>query len=164
MTTGTDWKSRLNFPPKPSTPKEAPWRELEAVIDALGIVTAKLDAVVSAILGIEPGGTVSQMKVIIPNKAAWRHGQQDVTTAGTPVQLRDLPIPDGYPVTIVAKPGNNGTIYLGVTEAEITDTLKRFDGLSAGLAHSLRVTNLKEIWVDASDDGDGISWSVEYDS
>lgn len=161
----TDWKSRLNFPPKPSTPKEAPWRELEAVIEALGIVTVKLDAVVSAILGIEPGDTpVTQMKVVIPSKMTWRHGQDDVTTAGTPVQLRDLAIPDGYPVTIVAKPGNAGTIYLGCSEAEIRDTIKRFDGLSAGLAHSLRIKNLKEIWVDASDSGDGISWSVEYDS
>jgi len=119
--------------------------------------------------GVPPSPGVTQ--VIIPSKNTWQHGQRDVTAAGTPEPLAgatsstpDLDIPDGYPVTVIAKPGNTGTIYLGKSLAECQNAKARFDGLSAGLAHSLKVKKLSEIWVDADVDGEGVSWSVEYDS
>jgi hypothetical protein len=133
------------------------------VLAALNQIAAALGA------GVPPTPGITQ--VLIPNKNTWRHGQRNVTVAGTPEPLAgstsgtpDLDIPDGYPVTVIAKPGNNGTIYLGKSLAECQNATARFDGLLAGLAHSLRVKKLSEIWVDADNDGDGVSWSVEYDS
>ena len=168
---------RRIYPPPPiTTPREAPWREVEEIIDGLKTVANKLDTLISIYTGVPPTpppsvpppGEVAPpiivTPVIIPNKKTWRHGQKTVATAGTPVQLPDLEIPDGYPVTVIAKTGNTGYIYLGKSEAECGNSVLRFDGLSAGLAHSLKIKNLKEIWVDASVDGEGVSWSVEYDS
>lgn len=157
---------RLYPPPQPSLPKEAPWREVEEIIAGLKDVASKLDTLISIYTGIPPGAApgVLPASVIIPNKKTWRHGQKKVTTAGTPEVLGELEIPDGYPVTVIAKTGNTGYIYLGKTEGACANSNTRFDGLSAGLAHSLKVKNLSEIWLDASVSAEGVSWSVEYDS
>lgn len=48
-------EKRLHPPPPPSTPREAPWRELEDIIDGLKAVTLKLDTFISAIAGLPPG-------------------------------------------------------------------------------------------------------------
>jgi hypothetical protein len=161
-------EKRLYPPPPPSTPREAPWREIEEIIELLKSTATKLDILISIysgapVPGVPPAPGMAA-SVIIPNKKTWRHGQKNVTTAGTPEALGDLEIPDGYPVTVIAKTGNTGYIYLGKTEGACANSNTRFDGLSAGLAHSLRVKNLNEIWIDASVDGEGVSWSVEYDS
>lgn len=97
----------------------------------------------------------------VPNKSAWTHGQVDVAAAGTAEQLPDVTIPDGFYISIIAKPGNTDTIYLGKSKADAESATDRFDGLAAGLAHALRVTNANLVWVDAAEDGEGISWSVE---
>lgn len=94
------------------------------------------------------------------NKSLWVHGQKDVAAAGTAVQLPSHPVPDDCQVTVIAKPGNIGTIYLGNSKANAEGS-DRFDGLSPGLAHSLKITNTDLIWVDASDNGDGVSFSAE---
>ncbi|MBA7659506.1 hypothetical protein ES703_67487 [subsurface metagenome] len=105
---------------------------------------------------------------MVTNKLIFLTGQKDVTTAGTPEQVveedREILVPDGYKVTIMAKPGNGGTIYLGRTKADCATT-DRFDGLSAGLAVSLKIDKLSKVWVDAEagHSGDGISWIVEQD-
>lgn len=98
-----------------------------------------------------------------PNKPNVITGQKDVTAAGSPEQLDDLAIPDGFGVTIIAKTGNTGYIYLGATEADCASSSSRFDGLSAGLAVSLKIENLNKVWVDASVNGEGVSWIVEQD-
>lgn len=162
-------ETRFYPPPKPSLPKEAPWREIEEIIELLKALTFKLDTFISIYTGVPPAppGEVPPTvpaSVIIPNKKTWRHGQKKVTTAGTPEVLGELEIPNGYPVTIIAKTGNTGYIYLGKNEGACANSNTRFDGLSAGLAHSLKVKNLSEIWLDASVSGEGVSWSVEYDS
>lgn len=98
------------------------------------------------------------------NKPAWTHGQQDVAAAGTAEQLTtdDIPVPDGCQVTVLAKPGNTGTIYVGKSKVACEDTAKRVDGLSAGLAISLKVTNVNLIWIDVSaGTSQGVSWFVE---
>lgn len=241
---------RIHWPPPVSTPREAPWREIEEIIAGLGVVVGKLDQIVSAIGGISPGGepsvfdgrldilagalewgkatggTVSTLvcmpkswptdifqglevaiikgtgvgqarwiktnsrntitprndfdtnpdidsvfiirgnKSIIGNKSAWIHGQQDVASAGTAEQLSttSVPVPDGCQVTILAKPGNTGTIYAGKSKADCEDTAKRVDGLAAGLAMSLEVTDVNLAWVDAAVSGEGVSWFVEQTS
>lgn len=92
------------------------------------------------------------------DKSSFITGQKDVTTAGTPVQLDNVSIPYGFPVPIIAKPGNTGLIYFGNSAADCADAAKRFDGISAGLAVSKHVVNLNEVWIDASVSGEGVSW------
>lgn len=93
--------------------------------------------------------------------ASWEHGQLDVTAAGTAEQLPDVVVPSGCQLTILAKPGNTGVIYLGNSKANCEDTAKRVDGLSAGLAVSLKVANANLVWVDAAVTAEGISYFVE---
>lgn len=81
--------------------------------------------------------------------------------AGAGSTVASVTIPDSFYVTIVAKPGNTGTIYLGKTKADCESATGRFDGLAAGLAHALRINNANLVWVDASVNGEGVSWSVE---
>lgn len=97
------------------------------------------------------------------NKDEFKTGNKDNVAAGTALRLTNesIPVPAGYQVTMVAKPGNSGVIYFGNSEANCEDTAKRFDGLDASLAHSFRVSNVSLIWFDAATTGDGVSWYVE---
>ena len=97
------------------------------------------------------------------NKTTFTTGQQNVTTAGTAEQLPDVAVPDGCQLTILAKPGNAGRIYLGNSKANAESSSNRFDRLDAGIALSLKVTNANKVWVDASVSGEGISYIVEQD-
>lgn len=108
---------------------------------------------------------LSQELGIQGNKSSFATGQATVTTHGTAVQLSgsSVPVPDGFGLTVIAKPGNSGTIYLGNSKANAENDTIRFDGLSAGLAVSLKVTDVNLVWVDSSDDGEGVSWIVEQD-
>lgn len=45
-------KQRVHPPPSPSTPREAPWAEIEALVDGLQAVAAKLDQVILALRGM----------------------------------------------------------------------------------------------------------------
>ena len=99
-------------------------------------------------------------------KGAWSTGQLDVTAAGTAEQLSStsIPVPLGCQLTIIAKPGNTGTIYLGNSKANCESSSTRFDGLAAGLAVSLKVNDVNLVWVDASVNGEGVSYCIESDS
>lgn len=173
---------KVHPPPPPSTPREAPWREIEAIVDGLKSVASKLDILISLYTGIpvapptivtppiipappELASITSRLDVLIAalvgNKPAFATGQKDVATAGEPEQLDDLIIPDGFKLTVIAKPGNTGYIYLGKNKGEVGNNKRRFDGLEAGVAHSLRVKNASTVWVDSSVDGEGVSWIVE---
>ncbi len=95
------------------------------------------------------------------NRSSFTTGQKNVTIAGTAEQLPSVIIPDGFQLTIIAKPANTGTIYFGNSKANAESATNRFDGLSAGLAVSLKVTNANLVWVNASVNGEGISYIVE---
>ena len=99
---------------------------------------------------------------VVSNRETFITGEKTVTTAGEAVQLTtsSIPIPNGFQLTIIAKPGNTGTIYIGNREEEAEGGSK-FDGLSPGLAASLRITNVNLVWVNGDTDGDGVSWYVE---
>jgi len=235
-------EQRIHPPPIPSTPKEAPWRQIEQIIDGLRAVTEKLETLISIYVGVPPpapplppvtytripfewgkatGGTKDNLtcdgkswatdiwagfelaiiegegtgqvrriktnkrtsltpqsefdinpdktsvfvirtnRTVLANRVAWTHGQKVVTAAGTAEQLDDVTVPDGCQLTVIAKPGNSGTIYLGDSEADCEDSAKRFDGLAAGLAASLKVDNANRVWVDAATSADGVSYMVE---
>lgn len=148
-------------PPPISTPREAPWKEIEAIIDGLTDVAAKLAELIELLRG---GGTPGQITVIIPHKATITTGWQDVATPGLGVQLPALAIQDGYPVTVVADPNNTGFIYLGKSQADLLDQRRRFAGLAPGLAVSEKIKNLSALWVDADVANDAASWIVETDT
>ncbi|GAI69133.1 unnamed protein product [marine sediment metagenome] len=180
---------QLHPPPPPSLPREVPWREIEETIAGLRAVASKLDTLISIYTGVAPPAVVVTPPVtpIIPappelepitsrldaliaglvgNLPTFATGQKDVITAGEPEQLDDWPIPDGFKLTVIARPGNTGSIYLGKNKGECANNKRRFDGLGAGLAHSLRVKNVNAVWVDSSVQGttaapEGVSWSVE---
>ncbi len=173
----------IHPPPPPSLPREAPWRQIEEIIDGLRAVASKLDLLIAAYTGVpvapptvitppiiipappELASITSRLDVLIAalvtNKPAFATGQKDVTAAGTPEQLDDFPIPDGFKLTVIARTGNTGYIYLGRTKGDCANNKRRFDGLGAGLAVSLRVKNANAVWVDADNDGEGVSWIVE---
>ena len=175
-------EERIQPPPPPSVPREAPWREIEAVVDGLKSVVSKLDTLISLYTGVpvapptvvtppvipgppELASVNSRLDVLIAalvtNKPTFVTGQKDVPTAGTPEQLDDFPIPAGFKLTVIAKTGNTGYIYLGSTKGDCANNKRRFDGLEAGLAVSLRIKNASKVWVDASVSGEGVSWIVE---
>lgn len=96
------------------------------------------------------------------NTDTFKTGQKTVTSAGTPVQLStvSVAVPAGKKVTVIAKPDNTGTIYFANTQA-LCVAGTYFNGLAAGLAHSFEVNNVNQIWIDASVNGEGVSWYCE---
>lgn len=88
-------------------------------------------------------------------------GQKDVAAAGTAEQLPDVPIPAGVKAIIMAKPGNAGDIYLGNSKANTESATVRFDKLEAGDSIPLQITNLNLVWIDASVNGEGVSFLAE---
>ena len=174
-------EKRIHPPPPPSLPKEAPWRELEAITNNLNAIADKLDVLISQV-GVAPVAPGVTPTIIIPttpelapltsrldkliaglvtNKPSWIHGQADVPTVGEPVQLDDIPIPDGFKLTVLARTGNTGYIYAGKSKGDCANTKRRLDGLGAGLAASFRVQNANAVWVDSSVADEGVSWFVE---
>ena len=98
---------------------------------------------------------------VLANKSALVIGQVIVPVAGTPVQLPDIAIPDGFKVIILADPGNAGFIYLGTSAPQAGDATSYFDRLDAGDSIALQITTLELIWINASVNGEGISYIVE---
>lgn len=87
-------------------------------------------------------------------------GQDTVTTAGTPVQLNggtSLSVPDGATVSVTALPNNAGNIYVGDDTVD-SDT---GDVLTADSSLSIPVTDVANIWIDADNAGEGVSWITE---
>ncbi|GAI94199.1 unnamed protein product, partial [marine sediment metagenome] len=126
---------QLHPPPPPSLPREVPWREIEEIVEGLRAVASRLDILTAIYTGVAPPVVVappaapiipappelapitSRLDVLIAalvaNKPTFATGQKDVITAGEPQQLDDLPIADGFKLTVIARTGNTGYIYLG---------------------------------------------------
>lgn len=88
--------------------------------------------------------------VVTANASAFAARLVAVPTAGTPVQLPSLLIPDGFSCTVRASE-NNGTkrIYLSDSSANALDATKRIELRKAGSVE-LQITNTNLIWIDAS--------------
>lgn len=80
------------------------------------------------------------------------HGEATVTTAGNRVQLPDVACSE---VTITAKRGNTGYIYAGGAAVSSTSYGKELDATES---LTLRVANLDQIWLDASVNGEGVTY------
>ena len=98
------------------------------------------------------------------NKSSFITGQLTLAAASTAQRLVEYsaPIEDGYQLTIVAWPTNTGYIYIG-KEKGSAEGASSFNGLAAGLAVSLRVTNVNLVLVSATVAGEGVSFIVEHD-
>jgi hypothetical protein len=97
----------------------------------------------------------------VPNQGAWMAKTFTVTTAGTPVNLSDTPIPDGYSVAIRGLIANGtGLIYVANSSANTAVAASRFI-LRAGDSIYLNINNLNLVWIDASVNGNGIEIVVE---
>lgn len=94
--------------------------------------------------------------------ATFLTGQRTVAAAGTPVQLSttSIPVRAGTRVTVISKPGNTGAIYFAASQA-LCVAGTYFDGLNPGLAASIAVTDVNQIWIDAANNNDGASYYVE---
>ena len=77
---------------------------------------------------------------------------QNVTTAGTRVQLPSIPCRE---VTIIAKRTNTGYIYAG--KNTVSSTVYGVE-LTAKDSFTFNVSNANEIWIDSSVNGEGISY------
>ena len=84
--------------------------------------------------------------------------RKTVTTAGTPVQLEALNIPDGFMLVIKALASNTGNILVGRNEADVTG--HGFE-LDASESIGYKITNANVIWIDATISGETVCCSVE---
>ena len=130
------------------------------VLEALGspLVRPDVEVVVS-----QPGSPITNVTSSAPkNRSTFVTRQKNITTAGTAERLTssNMYLPDDVPLIIVAKPANTGYIYIGFDQASAEGT-SRFDGLSAGLAISLRISNAYDVWINSSVDGEGVSFLFE---
>jgi len=94
------------------------------------------------------------------NRGAFATGQKNVTVAGVAEQLSSLVIPDGFALTIVAKKGNAGDIYVGTSQANAQDATVAFV-LDARDNIDLYVNNANLLWIDADNPGEGVQYVVE---
>lgn len=87
-------------------------------------------------------------------------GQDTVTTSGTAVQLNggtSLTVPDGASVSVTALPGNSGNIYIG------DDTVDSSSGdvLTSDTSVSIPISDVSSVYIDADNNGEGVSWITE---
>ncbi|MFK4169266.1 hypothetical protein ACI2LM_23720 [Paenibacillus lautus] len=81
-----------------------------------------------------------------------QYGLVDVTTAGSQVQLPNIPCRE---VTIIAKDSNNGFIYVG---GQGISSINYGVKLKADGSITLPVNNANLIHINASVDGEGVSY------
>ncbi|MFZ3132752.1 MAG: hypothetical protein WA125_17025 [Desulfosporosinus sp.] len=124
-----------------------------AVIDptAAGSVIAELKGIVKQMQGTGTAGT--SMPVTVNGSLANITGAiQNVTTAGTRVQLPNVPC---RVVTVTAKRANTGYIYIGGSNVS---SAVYGDDLASKESFTLEVANVNQIYIDASVSGEGISY------
>jgi hypothetical protein len=86
-------------------------------------------------------------------------GRKTVTTHNTPVQITATPTSVKY-VTIQALPGNVGSISVGHSDAVRASPEASMNGimLEAGDAYPVDIDDLSKVWIDASVDGEGVTY------
>lgn len=91
-------------------------------------------------------------------------GQDSVSTAGTAEALNggsSQAVPRGAEVAVKALSGNAGTVYVG-----FDSSVSSSDGfeLGPGSSVSMAVSEVSNVYVDADNSGDGVSWITESES
>ena len=165
---------KLNPPPPLSTPKEAPWTDVQTIIAALQNLSSQVHNLVVVLwttMGLpgvpgepgEPGapgapGATALFPLLQRDK--WAHDHVYVTTPGTAVQLPSLAIPPGFDLVIRAFTTNTGNVYIGNAKASASLDTKRVT-LSAGEAAKLKISDSSLVHVDAAVPDEGIEFFVE---
>jgi len=92
--------------------------------------------------------------------------RKTVTTAGTPIQLgTNVRVPDGVMLVIKAMTTNTGTIGVGPTAFYANLNNNECFRLSAGQSVSIDVDQLDDVWIDSSQNGEGVEllWEVQFE-
>lgn len=104
--------------------------------------------------------TLRQLRERQGNWPTIEHGQDTVSTAGSPVALNggtSLSVPEGASVSVRANSDNAGTVYIGDSSVSASTGFEK----TAGDGLTLNVEDVSTIHVDADNGGDGVSWIVE---
>ncbi len=88
-------------------------------------------------------------------------GQQNVTTAGTPVQLPNFKIGEDCYLVVKAKKTNTGIIGVGYSSATALLTNADYFSLEAAESVRLKVDTPAKVWIDASVSGEGVEFITE---
>ncbi len=110
--------------------------------------------------GKSPGGVIvpaqfdeyGNKKVAVSGSDVLNHGNKNVATAGTAVQIDSQPCKE---VTIIAKRKNRGLIYIGgstVSSSSFGADLAARDSIT------LKVSNVNLIYIDADNSGEGVTY------
>lgn len=126
------------------------------------VVEVNLAPVVSAIQNLEEtiSWKLDEILKILSNSERFGVDQKIVDTAGTPVQLPTMVVPDGKKLTVQALSGNAGTVYWGGSNSEAKG---KVFGIQPGGLRTIKVTNANKVWINADNDGDGVSFGSERD-
>ena len=96
-----------------------------------------------------------------PNASAFTALVFTVVTAGTPVNLTALAVPDGFSAVFRAHRSNgNKIIYLANSSVNTADPTKRVE-LRAGEIVQLTVDDLNLVWIDATANASKLEVAVE---
>ena len=79
----------INPPPPMSTPREAPWKEIEAIIDGLANLSGQLTTLIGLLSGGVPGG--GAITVIIPHKRTVTSGSLAIATITPQTPAETIP-------------------------------------------------------------------------
>jgi hypothetical protein len=95
---------------------------------------------------------LSKPKVTVTGSDALRGKLANVTTAGSKIQLSNISCKE---VTVIARKGNTGSIYVG--GSDVSSFLFGVE-LEANESFTFSVSNANLIYIDSSIDGEGISY------
>jgi hypothetical protein len=96
--------------------------------------------------------TLSKPKVTIVGSSTLSGKLANVTTAGTKLQLANISCKE---VTVIARKGNTGSIYVG--GSDVSSILFGVE-LQANESFTFSVSNANLIYIDSSVSGEGISY------
>jgi len=132
--------------------------DTEISVDASGNVQTDLVAAIPAgsniigQVGVDQTSPGTTNGVRVNGASALYQGIVNVTTAGTRVQFGSQACQE---VTIIAKRGNTGYIYVGNASVSSSDYGVE---LAAKDSITLPVNNLNLVWIDSSVNGEGVSY------
>jgi hypothetical protein len=95
-----------------------------------------------------------------PNQPTFAVGQVNVGSPGTAEELPAQAIPSGFSIVVRAKPGNNGSIWVGPSAADAQDHTVAYE-LESGDFIEYFVEDASSIFIDADEANDGVCWTVE---
>ena len=102
----------------------------------------------------------SRISEQLANADEWDHYHKTVTSAGTPVNLAVVKIPDGCQLVVKSLHGNTDAIYLGKSELTVKNHDRRVTLPKEDASTTFKVSNANLVWVDAEVDGEGVEyWS-----